>query len=294
MEVLNSANLRRVFYTSYKKIIFIFMMFATTSCGAKLSYNYLDWIIPWYVSDYVSLNEQQKAILSNTLEKKLHWHRAEHLPQYIQLLNSIQQDLRGLLSYEQIEHYYITYNRLYSEILRNLTPDIARLLSTATEKQIIELLENLRRQNERLRLTYITPPEESIIQFRTENTTQKLLEWTKYLTDEQQHAISTWSTKLNLVNQQWMYQRLLWQQNFKIALKLRHQGPRFEKLIQQLFLNPKKYWPPKYLNTVDENEKQTIRLYQTIAASLNTEQKQYLLKKIEAFSNDLQDLAQNG
>ena len=34
-------------------------------CGPRLVYPHLDWLIPWYVSDYISLDSDQKNMLEH-------------------------------------------------------------------------------------------------------------------------------------------------------------------------------------------------------------------------------------
>ena len=40
-------------------------------CGPWLVYPHLDWLIPWYVSDYISLDSDQKNMLEKRLLKLL-------------------------------------------------------------------------------------------------------------------------------------------------------------------------------------------------------------------------------
>ncbi|MCP3673424.1 MAG: hypothetical protein GY829_02975, partial [Gammaproteobacteria bacterium] len=61
---------------AFKKIIIIFILsiFITACMGVKFTYNNLDWVIPWYLDDYLSLNDQQEEVFDSQLEALLLWH----------------------------------------------------------------------------------------------------------------------------------------------------------------------------------------------------------------------------
>ena len=45
-----------------------------TSCTAKVSYRFLDWVIAWSVDDYVDWDRTQQAAFDQRLEAILRWH----------------------------------------------------------------------------------------------------------------------------------------------------------------------------------------------------------------------------
>ena len=51
-----------------------------------LVYRNLDWLIPWQLDDYLSLNREQKAWLKPRLQAHLEWHCSSELPRYIDWL----------------------------------------------------------------------------------------------------------------------------------------------------------------------------------------------------------------
>ena len=53
-------------------------------CTMSFTYNHLDWLIPWYVDDYVDLSRQQRQVLQSQLGPVLQWHREEELEHYLE------------------------------------------------------------------------------------------------------------------------------------------------------------------------------------------------------------------
>ena len=80
---------------SIKKIIIsIVLSLSLTACfGVKFTYNNIDWFLPWYLDDYLELNDQQEISFDHHLEVLWSWHRINELPQYSELLNVIVSDL---------------------------------------------------------------------------------------------------------------------------------------------------------------------------------------------------------
>ena len=58
-------------------------------CGPRLIYPHLDWLIPWYVNDYISLDDTQNNMLQKRLLKQLDWHCRTQLPSYAKTLRAI-------------------------------------------------------------------------------------------------------------------------------------------------------------------------------------------------------------
>ena len=49
-------------------------------CSTTFTYNQLDWLIPWYVDDYVDLSRDQKQEFAATLWKEYKEYQEEYLP----------------------------------------------------------------------------------------------------------------------------------------------------------------------------------------------------------------------
>ena len=56
-------------------------------------YNRLDFLIPWYVDDYADLDVQQKTYLEKEMVPFLAWHRSQELPDYLKILEGIEDNL---------------------------------------------------------------------------------------------------------------------------------------------------------------------------------------------------------
>ena len=71
----------------WKRLLPLGLCLALASCSNAFVYNQLDWLIPWYMGDYVNLTREQKKSFKEELEPLLQWHRNEELQNYLLILD---------------------------------------------------------------------------------------------------------------------------------------------------------------------------------------------------------------
>ena len=77
--------------TFKRYLLVLFLLLALGACSSTtFFYNRLDFILPWYVQDYVELNGQQEQYLDELLRPFLARHRVEELPTYLEILGQIE------------------------------------------------------------------------------------------------------------------------------------------------------------------------------------------------------------
>ncbi len=81
--------------------VLVSLLASLAGCSNSFVYNQLDWLIPWYLGDYVDLNREQQRAFKDQLRELLRWHRSEELARYVELLDGIEADLGQPLSAEQ-------------------------------------------------------------------------------------------------------------------------------------------------------------------------------------------------
>ena len=57
--------------------VLVSLLAALAGCSNSFVYNQLDWLIPWYLGDYVDLNREQQRAFKEQLGELLRWHRSE-------------------------------------------------------------------------------------------------------------------------------------------------------------------------------------------------------------------------
>lgn len=68
-------------------------------CSLRFAYGKLDWLVPWYVRDFVTLNAGQRSDLDRRLAVQLTWHCRTQLADYAAGLR----DAQTLFSSDRVE-----------------------------------------------------------------------------------------------------------------------------------------------------------------------------------------------
>ena len=65
-----------------KYLLIIITLCFLSGCIVRFVYNQLDWIIPWYIGQMISLSDEQDSALEKSLVSQLKWHRVTQLAEY--------------------------------------------------------------------------------------------------------------------------------------------------------------------------------------------------------------------
>jgi hypothetical protein len=276
-----------------RALIFL-LAIVLAGCGPRLVYPHLDWLIPWYVSDYISLDSDQKTMLEDRLSKLLDWHCRAQLPAYATTLRALGRDLAN--SSEPVDTATLkTYNTrlmaLWKALLQKIGPDITAILATATDAQIDELFHNLDKQNQKFKKEYVDLPPDELIQNREERMVKRTKYWISKLNPEQKQAVSDWSSQLVPIAGDWIQNRERIQSEARRLLGQRRDNPEFRTAIQELIVNPESIRTAEYQRKIDINTAVTIELLVQLNQLLTEKQRSYLLDRIESLAADFGTLS---
>ena len=263
-------------------------------CGPRLVYPHLDWLIPWYVSDFISLDSDQKNMLEARLSKLLDWHCRTQLPAYATTLRALGQDLTASsppVDAAALQVYTTRLITLWKELLYQIGPDIAAILATAADDQIDELFDNLEKQNQKFKKEYVELPPDELILNREERLIKRTKYWISTLSPEQKQVLSDWNLQLAPIGVDWLQNRAIIQAEARSLLAQRHDNPGFRDAMQELIINPESMRTPEYQRKIDFNTAVTIRHMVRLNKLLTEKQRSYLLDRIELLAADFDTLS---
>ena len=276
--------------TTIKQATVLLLCLLATACTTKIAYNYLDWIIEWYVSDLVTLNDDQEWKLTEVIDQELLWHRQTQLPQYVNALEQLSTDIEYGLTFESLNRFYQTNENAWSSLKRHVTPDVTRLFKTLNDSQVEELLKNLEQQNLELEEEYVNKPADERMKQRSERMTDHIESWTGDLNKKQKRLINNWSRQVNPLSKQWIATRRAWQASLGQILRNYRGKPEFDNLIHDLFYNSRKFWPQWYHDAFYDNVYLTLHMFANLSKQFTPEQKQHLLGELRHLRRNLQEL----
>jgi len=278
-----------------RKIIFsVCLLVLVSGCGPRLIYPHLNWLIPFYVDDYISLNREQSSLLEERLLRVIDWHCRTQLPVYARLLRELAKDLadpRQPVSDEILQHYSNQFITLWRELSKQIGPEMADILSTASDEQLVEMFQNIEKRIHKFKSEYVDIPLEEMEEKRKERMAKDLMHWISHLTPEQKQAVSDWSDQIKPLAADGLRNRESVLAEFQNLLAKRRHDPDFKEAFVTLLVNFDQIRAPEYQQKIDYNTEVTFKLIMKIDGSLNPTQRVYLLKRIESLAADLDKLS---
>jgi hypothetical protein len=275
-------------------LISLLTLLLITACGPRWYYHQLDWMIPWYVDDYLALDSDQRSALENRLARQLDWHCRTQLPGYAAFLRSVGQEFKApgkTVTRKQFAYHLETLKRYWKDLMARIGPDVADILITASDDQIEELFRNIEKDNLERQRTYVDPPAHEIVQNRSNRMVDRLEKWIGNLTSAQYAAVGEWSQDTGANTDQWFANRRGTQQAFRNLIATRALDPDFKEKFTALLVLPEVVRTKAYQERLDRNIALMLDLLTEIEKTLTDAQRAHLLAYLESLAEDFDVLA---
>jgi hypothetical protein len=270
----------------------VIALFLVSACSSTTYvYNRLDFLLPWYMDDYVDLTAEQEAYLDELLVPFLAWHRAQELPVYLTALNNIEDSLDSPLTAEIVGTLFTNFEsawlRLQSEGLTQLLDLGARL----SDEQIAAFLEALWEQQREFEEEYLERDEEEFFEDNDDNMLDTFQDYLGKLSDDQKQWVQDSGRQLLRSDQVWLKERAQWLTELGILLE---REPGWQERVRVAVSAKNKNITPEYQRVYEHN---MDAIYQLIAQVLNARserQSRHLRDKLTDIRQDLETLIAQG
>ncbi|WP_338920117.1 DUF6279 family lipoprotein [Pseudomonas silesiensis] len=271
--------------------VVITLCFALGACSrVGLAYRNLDMIIPWTLSDYLSMNGGQKDWFNERLAEHLSWHCTTQLPDYLDWLDRLQDMVeRNEVTDAALQARTREAKQAIAQTAREITPSAIELLQGLNDQQVAEMNAAFAKDQRKRQEQYLKPSLDQQIRERGERMEKRLNDWLGPLSPGQKQRVVDWSKALGDQNTQWIANRVHWQKQFSAAVAQR-QSPQFPQRIETLLVNRETLWTPTYRQAYANTEAQARSLFVDLMAESTPEQRQRLLKRVEGVRKDFNDL----
>lgn len=182
-----------------------------TACSTTaFFYNRLDFLVPWYLDDYVELDREQDRQLDRLLAPFLEWHRREELPRYAALLDELEDRLDRPLTAADLEHFTREVEIAGDRVQTHSLDWLLGIGEQLSEEQLAEFIANLREKQEELEEEYL---ERDLEEYREESYDRLLDNCQDYLgrlDREQREALRASVEELQRFDSLWLDERAAW------------------------------------------------------------------------------------
>ena len=195
------------------------LLFISACSGTSIVYNRLDFLLPWYVDDYAELNQAQKAYLDELLAPFLTWHRNQELPNYVKVLEDIEDRLQRPQTPAEVAAVFAEFEqawlRLESEALDWLLDLGARL----SDEQITGFLNELSERQQEYEEEYLARTDEEFYQDSYDNLLDSVQDYLGRLSEQQRDMLRNASRQLQRSDHAWLQGRADWLKQLAVLLQ---------------------------------------------------------------------------
>ena len=270
----------------------VIALFVVSACSSTTYvYNRLDFLLPWYMDDYVDLDAEQEAYLDELLVPFLAWHRAQELPVYLTALNNIEDSLDSPLTAEIVGTLFTNFEsawlRLQSEGLTQLLDLGARL----SDEQIAAFLEALWEQQREFEEEYLERDEEEFFEDNDDNTRDTFQDYLGKLSDDQKQWVRDGSRRLLRSDQVWLKERAQWLTELGILLT---REPGWQERVRVAVSAKNNTMTPEYQRIYEHNMDAIYQLAAQVLNARSERQSRHLRGKLADVREDLETLIAQG
>jgi hypothetical protein len=276
-----------------RMLAFLFSMLVS-ACSVKFVYNQLDWLIPWYLDNYVSLNESQQNLLESRITGFLERHRHNQLPVYADFLQKAAQDVEDGLDQDELEQMVAGVTDYINLLSTHFGVALLDVFASLDTRQVDGLMANLGRENQEFRLKFVDTDSRRQRWKRKENMVEMIQRWTGELNPKQLGLIEQWSEQYQLMGDEFIQSRLQWQQQLRQVLQHRNQPQQLEQGITRLFGDRRSTRTEQHRRKFQYNENLLKRLFLTLDRSLTSEQRYHFVRKLNNYAEDFRELSESG
>lgn len=263
-----------------------------SACGVRYMYSQLDWIVPWYLRDYVTLSADQRVLLDRRLAQRLDWHCRSQLPAYALLLRKfVATAAASSADIDTLDRHANEVEASLRGLMEALADDAADLLATLSDEQVAALFVNLDRRNDKVRDEYLNGSATELRARQAERMEKRLRRWLGGLNVEQRGLVEAWAARTVPVAEQWFDHRIAWQRRLAEALHARHARPEFDADVAALLVAPDAQWLVQYRTAVLRNRALTLELVRDLHRTATPRQRARLIRELESLAHQFERIA---
>lgn len=278
-----------------KKIIVIGLVLLLSGCSTKFVYKNLDWLVYWYVDDFVELSDEQERVVDVKLATWLEWHKNTEIPKYVAHLNELSDDIRmQQISLDKMDYHQQKaaehWNRLKAKIISDLV-EMAPMLSQEQVDSMFNEIDEMNKDEAKEREELLAKSPEQREKRSIKRNIKNLERWLGDINSEQESLIENMYGQYHSNGELWLEYRVRYQAELRSLFNESDRGDEFKAKLKRLLMQPEEY-RSELLNQRNDENRNTYKAFLLAVDALATdEQRTHLLSEIADFVEDFSDLA---
>ncbi|MCB1674752.1 MAG: hypothetical protein KDI01_00575 [Halioglobus sp.] len=270
-----------------RSCILTWLLLLSACSSTTFVYNRLDFLLPWYLDDYVKLDAAQQDQLDALLEPFLAWHRGEELPRYIALLDRIAMAVDKPLTQLEVARISGEFERAWSRLESRALDALLQLGAALSDAQVGQFIAELRRQQKKYRKKFVGHSDKKYRKRTYRRLLDNLQDYLGRLEPGQRELLRATSDDLLRLDALWLQERQAWTDRLEVILQ---REPGWQQRIRHAIARRDENASPQYRQAYRYN----LALIQSaVIAVLNSRtprQDRRLRRELESLREDLQSL----
>ena len=254
-------------------------------------YNRLDSILPWYLDDYVDLNNTQDRQLDEMLAPFLTWHRQQELPRYVALLEQVEVDLDGPVSAAEVAGIYTGIEDAWLRLQDKSLDWLLALGASLSDEQVEEFLEELNERQEEYEEEYLERSELEYREDSYESLVDSMQDYLGRLNDAQRERLRAASLELRRSDSIWLQERAAWLQRLDVLMQ---RQPGWQQRVREAIALRDETVSEQYNATYEHNLEVIFSAIAAVLDSRSERQDRRLRAELRDLREDLQTLIDQG
>lgn len=279
-----------------KKYLLLFSVLSIllTGCSSKFAYNNIDWLMYWYIDDYVELDKRQKSLLDGHVDQWMTWHRQEELSEYKAQLEHIKWQLsQETISAQQWGQQFDNAKLHWVRVRDHVSPELAHLAPHLSDEQANTMFAELEKQNQKRIEKHQRKNFEQRLTENIKDTQENAREFIGKLSPEQKNIIVTYADKFQSSFDLWMTYRQRIQQAAHGMLLKERSKPDFAQKFLTLLTHPEAYQDEGLALVSAHNNQVYAAMLAALTTSLSPKQKRKAMDELQDIIDDISDLQED-
>jgi hypothetical protein len=272
-------------------VLGLLLVFLVGCSSTRFAYNRLDFLVPWYLGDYVSLDRDQGRLLKAELQPFLDWHRQQELPRYIALLDRVEGKLdRELTAADLVllmEEAEVAIYRLQDRALEWMLA----LGEELRDEQMAEFIAGLQEQQAEYEEKYLERDDAGFRSDSCERLEDNARRYIGRLQPEQKAALAAACDDMRRSDGLWLEARAQWIARLGLILQ-RESG--WQEDLREALAQRGETVSADYRNTYDHNAQLIQLAVVDLLNSRSGRQDAHLRRELSKLRRDLAALVEQG
>lgn len=273
----------------------VFVLGALLLIGACSStsfvYNRLDFLVLWYVEDYVDLDQYQKQYTSDVLASFLLWHRTHELPDYLRILDQIEDNLSQPQTPEMVASVFSEFEAAWLRLEKKGLGLLLDLGVQLSDEQIDEFMENLWERQVEFKEEYLERTDEEFYEDNYEESEDSAREYLGPLSDKQLELLREFSRSLLRSDRVWLQERAEWLAELAVLLERK---PGWQERVREAVAARRNNASAESRRVYDHNMQAIYAVIAQLLDGRSEQQDAHLRDRIASLREDLQVLIAEG